>query len=203
MADIELAVERREERGTRSARRLRALGRVPGVVYGHGSEPVAISVDARELRHALGSDAGINALLDLSIGSSRHLVLARAVQHHPVRRTLAHVDFQIVGRDEVVTVEVPVELVGEPVSVLRQDGTVEHILTSLQVRAKPADIPGSIVVDVSALEVGSMILVGEIPAIPGVSFDADPETPLVVAHPPRVSTAEGEPDTAESTGEPS
>lgn len=192
MADIKLTAEQRDQHGSSASRRLRASGRVPAIVYGHGTDPVSISVNSRELRHALASEAGINALLDISIGKDRYLALTRAVQHHPVRHTLSHVDFQIVGRDEVVTADVAIEIVGDPVAVNRHDGTVEHLLTSILVKAKPADIPSSIVVDVSDLEVGSMILVSDLTEIPGVSFEVEADTPLVIAHPPREVAVEAE-----------
>lgn len=201
MADIKLAAERRDQQGSSASRRLRASGRVPAIVYGHGSDPLAISVDARELRHALTSESGANALLDISIDGSRYLAMARDVQQHALRHSLSHVDFQIVDRDEVVSAEVPIELVGDPVAVHRQDGTIEHLLTSIHIKAKPADIPASISVDVSELEVGSLVLVSGLPALKGVSYEADPETPLVIAHPPRGAAGSGEQEPVEGAGE--
>lgn len=192
MADIQLTAQPRDGRGTRESRRMRTAGRIPGVVYGHGSDPVAVSVDARELRHALTSKAGANALFDLLVGSERHLAMARDMQHHPVRRTISHVDFLIVGRDELITAEVPIEFVGEAVSVNRQDGTVEHLMLSVVVKAKPADIPAAITVDVSALEIGDSVTVGGLVLPAGVSIESDPDTAVAIAQPPRSVSAPGD-----------
>jgi len=146
MPDIALLLEPRAERGSASARRLRAAGRVPGVLYGHGDEPIAVSVDARVLRSALMAVRGA-PLFDVEIGDERHLAITREIQRHPVRQTVAHVDFQVVSRDEVVPAEVAIVLVGEALNVTRAGGNVDHALLSLHVRAKPADIPESIEVD--------------------------------------------------------
>ncbi len=196
MPEIALLAEPREQHGTPDSRRLRATGRVPAVVYGHGADPLPVSVDARQLRHALGGAAGSNALLDLHVGSERHLVIARELQHHPVRHTVSHVDFQVVRRDEVVSAEVPLHLVGEATELVRAGGTVEHVLLSIAVHARPADIPSSLEIDISALGIGQALHVGDLPALSGVSFDADPETVVVVAAMPRSAA-----DAGESAGE--
>jgi len=190
MAEITLAAERRAELGSASSRRQRGAGRVPAIVYGHGVDPIAITVDARDLRGALSTEAGQNALIDLHIGRERHLALARDLQRHPVRLTVSHVDFVVVRRDEVVSAEVPVVLVGEATAVNRAGGTVEQILLSLRVHAKPADIPRSIEFDVSALEIGDTIRLSAATIPPGVEFDADPDSPVVAGHAPRVEVEE-------------
>lgn len=190
MPETVLAVEPRAELGSAESRRLRAAGRVPAVVYGHGTEPVAVSIDARELRHALGGASGSNALVDLQIGDVRHLAIARELQQHPVRHTALHVDFQVVTRDEIVSAEVPLVLVGEAVEVGRAGGTVEHVVQSLTVHARPGDIPTSIEVDISSLNIGETLHVSDLPAIEGVRYDADPDTVIVAVPAPRGATAE-------------
>ncbi len=126
MAEITLVADPGRPAGSRESRRLRASGRIPAVIYGHGIAPIAVSVDARDLRAALGTEAGSRALLELHVGSDRHLAMARQLQRHPVRHTVTHVDFQVVRRDEVVSAEIPVVLVGEPVAVHRGDGLVDQ-----------------------------------------------------------------------------
>jgi len=180
-AEIALVAEVRSEQGSAASRRLRATGRVPGVLYGHGTDPVALSVDARELRAGLSSASGENALFQLEVGGKRHLAIPRHLQRHPVRRTVSHVDFQVVGRDELVPAEVPLHLVGEALEVGRAGGTVEHLITTLSVRARPSDIPSSIEVDVTGLELGAAIRVGDLSIPEGVTVEADPETAVVVA----------------------
>jgi large subunit ribosomal protein L25 len=190
MAEITLVAEVRNERGSRASRRLLADGRIPGVVYGHGDEPVAIAVNARALRAALSTEAGVNALLDLDVAGDRHLAIARELQRHPVRQTVSHVDFQVVRRDEVVAVEVAVNLVGDPLDVTRAGGAVEHLVLATQVRAKPADIPSAIEVDVSGMVIGDTITLGDLVVPRGVTIEGDPETAVVVAHPPKVQSGD-------------
>ncbi|HET6963983.1 MAG TPA: 50S ribosomal protein L25 [Acidimicrobiales bacterium] len=179
MAEITLVAEPGRTTGSSESRRLRAAGRVPAVVYGHGIEGISISVDGRELRHALSGDAGTNQLLELKIGSDSHLAMARVLQRHPVRHTVLHVDFQIVRRDEVISAEVPIVLTGEAKSVAQEGGLVEQQLTALTVRATPARIPNSIEVDITDLNVGEGIRVGDLPLPSGVATEV-PEDEIVV-----------------------
>lgn len=197
MPEINLAAERRSNVGSAGSRRLRATGRVPGVVYGRGVEPISVSVNERDLRAALSTDAGTNALIDLRIGSERHLALARELQRHPVRQNLSHVDFVVVRRDEVVAADVPVVLIGDAVAVHRGGGTVEQLLFTLRVHAKPADIPHTIEFDVSELEIGDTIRLGTAVIPEGVTVDADDETPIVAGHAARVEVEEAEEEAAE------
>jgi large subunit ribosomal protein L25 len=198
MPEINLAAERRTDAGSASSRRLRAAGRVPAVVYGRGVEPIAVSVSERDLRSALSTDAGTNALIDLRIGSQRHLALARELQRHPVRLNVSHVDFVVVRRDEVVAADVPVVLTGDAIAVHRAGGTVEQLEFNLRVHAKPADIPHSVEFDISALEIGDTIRLATAVVPQGVSFDADEDTPIVAAHAARV---EVEPEEEAAEGE--
>jgi large subunit ribosomal protein L25 len=196
MPEINLAAQRRADAGSASSRRLRAAGRIPGVVYGHGVAPISVSVDARDLRAALSTDAGANALIDLHIGSERHLALARELRRHPVRQSFSHVDFVVVRRDEVVAADVPVVLNGEALAVHRNGGTVEQLVFTLRVRAKPADIPHAIEFDVSELEIGETIRLGTAVIPEGVTVDADEDTPIVAGHAARVEV-EAEEEAAE------
>lgn len=187
MAEITLVAEPGRTTGSSESRRLRAAGRIPAVVYGHGIDGISVSVDGRELRHALSGEAGTNQLLELKIGSESHLALARVLQRHPVRHTVVHVDFQIVSRDEVVSADVPLLLVGEAKAVELEQGLLEQPLTSLTVKATPARIPGSIEVDISGLTIGDGIRVGDLALPNGVSTDVDPEEVVVVASISRVA----------------
>jgi large subunit ribosomal protein L25 len=190
MADVQLVAEPGRTEGSRSSRRLRREGRIPAIVYGHGIEPIAVSIDARELRVALNGEAGSRALLDLRVGGERHLAVARQLQRHPVRHTVTHVDFQVVSRDEIISADIPINLVGDAVAVHRGDGTVAQDLTALTVKARPADLPPHIEVDVSELEIGGSIRVSDITLPDGVETDADPEQVVVVGQPPRVALPE-------------
>jgi large subunit ribosomal protein L25 len=209
MADITLVADPTRPSGSRESGRLRAAGRIPAVVYGHGIDPISVSVDARDLRHALGGEAGSRALLRLVIGDGEHLAMARQLQRHPVRRTVIHVDFQVVSRDEVISAEVPILLVGEAVAVNKNDGTVDQEMTVVSVKAKPADLPPNLEVDISDLEIGDSIRAGDIELPPGVELDEDGDSPVVVAHAPRAVVEEApaaaaeEAETPEADGEPS
>jgi len=201
MPEITLAAEVGRPLGSRASRRLLHAGRIPGVVYGHGTDPVPVSVVARELRVALSGESGTNTLLSLRTGEQTYLTLARELQRHPVKGTVTHVDFQIVRRDEVISAEVPVSLVGEALEVHHGDGLVEQQQFSLTVNARPADIPTVIEVDISSLTIGDSIRVGDLTLPAGVTTEVDPEAALVIGQPPRVQVAEVEGEAAVEEGE--
>jgi large subunit ribosomal protein L25 len=188
MAEVKLVAELGRPIGSSSSRRLRHEGRVPAVVYGHGMKPQPVSVVARDLRAAL-SVHGLNQVLTLDVDGSTHLVLARQLQRHPVRHTLAHVDFQVVRRDEIVSAEVPLVLVGTATQVERERGLLEHTLTSLSIRSTPEQIPQEIQVDVSELEIGGALRVRDLALPVGVTTDVDPEEPVVIAAASTVAAA--------------
>jgi large subunit ribosomal protein L25 len=190
MPDIKLLAETGRPRGSRAAGRLRAAGKIPGVVYGHGSEPTPVAVDGRALRAALSTDAGLNALLNLDLGDGEKLAMAKDVQRHPVRGTVTHVDFLIVSRDEVVTADVSIVLVGDAVEVHRADGVVSHELFTLTIHAKPAAIPNQIEVDVSGMQIGDAIRVADLKLPAGVSTEVDGEAPIAVAQGPQALEVE-------------
>ncbi len=202
MPEIMLAAEVGRPTGSSATRRLRAEGKIPGVVYGHGSDPIPVAVVGRELRTALSGEAGLNTLLDLDVAGTNYLTLARDIQRHPVKGVVTHVDFQIVRRDEVISAEVPVTLVGEAVEVHHADGIIEQQLFNLTVKAKPADIPTVLEVDISGLAVGLTLKVSDITLPAGVDVDGDPEAPVVTGLPPRVQIeAETEEAAAEGAAE--
>ena len=180
MEEVSLVADVGRVKGSAEARRLRLGGKVPGVLYGHGIEPTDVAVGSRELRAALTSESGLNALISLDVGGENHLAMARQLQRHPVRRSIDHVDFVIVRRDEVVSVEVPIHLVGEALEVERADGLVEQSLHSLVVEAKPGDIPNAIEVDISELGIGDAIRVSDLKLPAGATTEVDPEE-IVVA----------------------
>jgi large subunit ribosomal protein L25 len=186
MPEIVLEAETGRPLGSGASRRLRAAGKIPGIVYGHGTEPVPVAIAARDLRVALSQEAGTNALLSLRAGGKTYLALARELQHHPVRGTVTHVDFQIVRRDEVIAADVPIVLEGEAIEVHHGDGLVDQQLFALPVRAKPADIPTHIEVDISTLTIGGVVRVGDLGLPSEVSVELDDDVPVVIGVPPRV-----------------
>jgi large subunit ribosomal protein L25 len=190
MAEVVLAAEVGRPLGTRAVRRLRREGKVPGVIYGHGTDPLPVAVAARDLRVALTGEAGLNQLLSLNTGSATYLTLAREMQRHPVAQTVTHVDFVIVRRDEVISADVPIVLVGEAIEVHHGDGLVEQQMFALPINAVPADIPSSLEADVSELIIGGQIRVSDLTLPSGVTTDLDPDTTVVVGQPPRVVVEE-------------
>lgn len=181
MAEIVLAAETGRPRGSSAARRLRASGRIPAVVYGAGIESTPVSVDWRELRAALTTERGLNALINLELDGSQHTVVVREMQRHPVRRDVLHVDFLAVDVTQDISADVPLIVVGEAEKVVRERGVVEQVLSVLVVRGRPGAIPGQIEVDVSDLDVGGQITVGDLDLPEGVETDTDPEETVVTA----------------------
>ncbi len=199
MAEITLTVEPGRSRGSGASRRLRAAGKIPGVIYGHGMEPISVAVSARDLRSALSTEAGARALLNLELDGTELLAIAKELQRHKVRQTVTHVDFQVVSRDEVVSAEVRLVFVGEALTVHRGGGVVDQELLSLLVSAKPGDMPPSIEVDISGLEIGGSIRVSDLVLPEGVTADTDPDAAVAIAHMARA--AEEEPVAAEAAEE--
>ena len=193
MAEIILKATPRPPQGTRPARRLRNEGMVPGVVYGLGADPITLTVQWRELRAALVTEQGLNAVINLEVEGQQMPTLLKDMQRHPVRRNVLHVDFIRVDLDKTVEVEVTIHLEGEAKRVADDNGVVDQVLTSLLIIAKPADIPSGLEIDISGLEIGSALRVGDIALPVGVSTAVDPEEVVVTASHQVVETvAEGE-----------
>jgi large subunit ribosomal protein L25 len=210
MAEINVTADTGRPTGSRAAGRMRGEGKVPAVVYGLGKEPVSVAVGWRELRVALTGEAGINTLIDLHVDGGSELVMVKDLQRHPVRRDVLHVDFLRVSRDQELTVDVPVTLVGEAKAVLDAGGVVDQVLFALAVTSKPQNIPNELTVDVSALKLGDTIRVGEIELPPDVTVHLDAEEAVVstsagaevgeIEVPEGEEPAEGEEGAAEGEG---
>ena len=186
MPETTLTAHTGRELGSSSTRRLRAEGKIPGVVYGHGSDPIAVAVVAREFQIAMSGDAGLNTLLQLNVDGQDLLTMARGIQHHPVRNVVTHVDFQIVNVDELISTEVTINLVGEAVEVGHGDGIVDQQLFTLHVKAKPNEIPPSVDIDISGLTIGGALHVSDIIIPAGVELETDLGATVVAGNPPRV-----------------
>jgi large subunit ribosomal protein L25 len=182
MSEVTLVAKPRDTTGgSRAAGRLRAEDLVPAVVYGRGSDPRSVSVARRELRQVLTGDAGMNALITLDVEGSSLLAIVRDVQRHPVRNNVTHVDFILVSRDEAVTVEVPIVLLGDATEVAKADGAVDQQLFTLTVQAKPGNIPNELSLDIAELHVGDTLRVSDLVLPSGATTEVDPEEPVVVA----------------------
>ncbi len=190
----------REDRGKGAARRLRAAGRIPAVVYGHGEESRALSVDALELERLFSRIAVESTLIQLEIdGKPGARVLVREVQDHPYRPEVLHVDFYQVHAGERVNVEVPLRLVGNAEGV-REGGVLEQALHTLSVRCLPDQIPDAIEVDVSALKVGDSLHVRDIALPAGVELHGDPDGTVCSVGAPTVAALESGAEASEGVG---
>ena len=194
MSEFKLAAENRSDAGKGAARRLRASGRVPAVLYGHGTKPQHLSVDARQFGQALRTDAGVNVLISLEVGPDEHLALAKEIQRHPVRGHLIHVDFIQVRRGEKVHVQVPVHLVGEAPGA-REGGILDQDLYQVNVEAEVTAVPEAVDADVSGLGIGDVLRVADLKAPGGATILDDPEASVVSVVAP---TVEAEPEAEEA-----
>lgn len=180
-----LEITPREPGSSRATRRLRREGRVPGVLYGRGEDPVAFAVDARELRNAL---AGTGAVLDLALSGASTPAVLKDAQIHPVRAEIMHVDLLRVDLTQTITATVPVELLGaDDAPGVRDGGVLEHVTREVVIEALPGDIPESIRFDVSGLEINDTVTLDALEAPAGVtiSHESD-EAVLVTVTPPRL-----------------
>ena len=180
MSEIVLSAETTRETGTRSSRRLRREARVPAVVYGLSQDPVSIDVDWPDLRRALTTDAGVNAVIHLEFGGDKQMSIVKDIQRHPVRRDVIHVDFLRIDPKQDVTVDVPIVMVGEAKEVFDADGMVDQNLFSLTVNSAPDSIPNELVIDISDLVIGDSKRVGDIALPAGVTTDVDVEETVAV-----------------------
>lgn len=170
--EVTLKAEARPGSGKGVARKLRAAGKVPGVVYGRGMDPVPVAVERLALARAFKTDSGRNVLIDLEIGTETHLTLARELQRDPVRGTLLHVDFLKIARDVAIEVDVPIHITGESPGV-KEGGVIEHHLWNVRVSCLPGNVPERLDADVSAMVIGDMLRVGDLRVPDGVTILTD------------------------------
>lgn len=192
-----LTVASREPSGSRSARRLRREGNVPGIVYGGGSDPVPFQVDARALRLAL-QHAG--AVLDLSIdGEQSTPVVVKELVRHPVTGYATHIDLLRVRLDKPIQATVALELIGgDDAPGAKEGGVLEHVTREVTVEALPNDIPDRIEYDASEMVIGDTVMFAQLTAPPNVQLIGDEETVIATLTPPRLQVEE-EPEIEEET----
>lgn len=196
---IQLNGTRRETIGKGGARKARAAGQLPGVVYGHGEEPVAVAVDYREFMTQIRKHKGGNPIVNLNLGGHEVTALVRDAQIDPISQDVLHVDFQHISLTELVTVEVPVHAVGVAIGVKDGGGILEMITRTLEIRCLPTAIPAAIDVDVTALAVGQSLHVSDV-KVEGIEIVSDADTTLIHIASPTVEAdapAEGAAGAAE------
>lgn len=180
MSDIVVSAEAREQRGKNEAKRLRARGRIPAIVYAPGKENVAVSVSPRELAVVFKTGAAENTLVDLELDGKKRKVILKDYQVHPVRPEFLHADFYEVALDKAIQVKVHIELQGIPIGVKRDGGLLEFVTREIMVSCLPLDIPKKFVVDIAPLEIGGEVRVSSVPMPDKVKVLTDGD--LLLAH---------------------
>ncbi|MDB4890906.1 MAG: rplY [Gemmatimonadetes bacterium] len=199
MASANLSAETRTESGKGVARKLRAAGRVPGVIYGHAREPQSLSLVARDLDKLLSQIAVSSTVVELSLAGATTRTLIREIQRHPFKKNVLHVDFQEMVAGEKVTVKVPLVFVGVPEGVRLSGALLEQILHSIEVLVDPANIPNHIDVDVTHLAMGHSLHVRDLVLPEGIEVLSDEDATICAVIAPRavVEAAAAEPGAAE------
>jgi large subunit ribosomal protein L25 len=204
MASASLSAEVRNDRGKGVARKLRAAGRVPGIVYGHGREPQSLSLVARDLDKLLSGIAAGSTVIELTLGKATTKTLIREIQRHPFKKQILHVDFMELVAGEKVIVDIPLVFVGIPEGVRLSGALLEQIVHSIEVNVDPSNIPNHIDVDVTNLAMGHSLHVRDLKLPEGLEVLTDEDTTICAVVAPRAvveEKAEGEADAAVA-GEP-
>src|ERR687883_325502 len=197
---IRLEVKDRESRGSAESRRLRRQGLIPGVLYGRGKTPHAITVPERELRRVLTGAGGLHTILDVVLEGQQttHASILKDYQQDPIRGHISHVDLQEVRLDRPIQASVTVQLVGEPAGT-KEGGVLSQVQREINVEALPMEIPEHIDLDVSGMAIGDTLRLADLPAREGVTFlDDSEETVLATVTLP---TREVEPEEVVEEGE--
>jgi large subunit ribosomal protein L25 len=193
--EVRIVAEQRTEFGKGGARRTRRAGKLPAVLYGHGTDPRHISLPTRDFEHALRTD-GANVLLDLQLAEGSELALPKSIQRDPVRGVIEHVDLILVRRGERITVEIAVQVNGEIVS----GGMLDQSLTTISVSAEATNIPSGVEVSIDSLAIGDAIHAGQITLPDGAELAGDPDqTVLHIVPAPTAEEMEADLD-AEAAG---
>ncbi len=190
MSQVSLRAEAGRTSGSREARRIRRTGNVPAIVYGKGTDPVSVTVDAHELQVALHTDAGSNALINLSIeGGDTLLTMARIIEKHPFRDEYRHIDFVTISIDEKLTVEVAIDFQGSPIGVL-EGGVFSPRRTHVIVETLATAIPSSIGLDVSDVQIGGSLRISDLVELEGVTYTEDSEAVIMSVTTPAAEIVE-------------
>jgi large subunit ribosomal protein L25 len=184
-----LRAEPRAESGKGPARRLRADGRVPATLYGHGVDPTAIHVSAQDLLHLFHQTGGASVLVDLTFDGQEHLTIVREIQRDHIHNRFIHVDFMAVRRDQQIVVNIELHEIGDAAGV-HAGGVIEHHLREVEVRCLPANVPERIEFDITNLGLNASIRVADLAPPEGVEILTDPDTMVLAIVEPAVMDTE-------------
>jgi large subunit ribosomal protein L25 len=185
MATASLNANPRTEKGKGVARKLRAAGQVPGVIYGHGREPQPLTVNAREFDRLAERVRITSTVIELALDGRTARTLVRELQRDPIRRTVLHVDFQELVAGEKVNVSVPLRFTGTAEGVKTGGGILEEVMHQIEVRVDPSNIPDHIDVDVTALTIGHGLHIRDLTLPPGVEVLDEPDNTVATVTPPK------------------
>ncbi|HEY6248353.1 MAG TPA: 50S ribosomal protein L25 [Candidatus Angelobacter sp.] len=170
---VEAQAREENSRGKNEARRVRASGRVPAVVYGAKKPTVAITVDPRQITRILQSESGHNTIFELQLNGDKARVMIVDWQYDPMKDTLLHIDLKRIAMDERIKVQVPIHLVGEAAGVKQQGGILDQVLREVEIECLPGDIPTHVDADVSELVFGKVLRVSDLPFSPAIKVLTD------------------------------
>ena len=179
--------------GSAESRRLRNNGELPAVIYGMGMDPVSVVLDAREFNNALRSEAGANTILNLEVGKKKYTALAREIQKHPYKNQFLHVDLIQIDLTKTVEADVQINFIGTPIGVKEEGGLVQTVNATITVSTLPTNIPSSLDLDISELNVGDNLAAGDVSLPEGVELaDAEDDSILITITVPRAVIEEEE-----------
>jgi large subunit ribosomal protein L25 len=185
MATASLSAKPRTDKGKGNARKLRAAGDVPGVIYGHGRQPQPLTVNAREFDRLADRVRITSTVIELALDGKTARTLIRELQRDPIKRTVLHIDFQELVAGEKIVVSVPLRFTGTADGVKNGGGILEEVMHSVEVRVDPSNIPDHIDVDVTPLTIGHSLHISDLTLPSGVEVTDDPEQTVVVVSAPR------------------
>ena len=200
--EFTLEATNREKTGSGESRRLRSKGFIPAVMYGLGSEPQSLLLNAREFNNALKTEAGSNVILNVSIGKDSQPALAREIQRHAFKDEIVHVDLVRIDLSQTVEADVQVNFIGTPLGVKEEGGVVQTVNNTISITALPTNIPSSIDIDIAPLNVGDNVTATDIELPEGVALASeDDDSILVTITIPRAAIEEEEVVDEELEGE--
>lgn len=200
--DFNIVAESRKDVGKGASRRLRHAGKVPGIIYGAGKDPVSFTMVHDDLMHHLEHEAFYSHILTVTLDGKAQKAVLKDLQRHPAKPRILHVDFLRVGAKDVLHMQVPVHFINEDSSVgVKAGGLVSHLMTTIEITCKADDLPEYLQVDISDLDVGGSLHLSDLDlpkgvAIAALAHGADHDLPVVSIHAPRGGGDEEEEETA-------